>query len=85
MSRRTLERAFHESLDMSPATYFRIRGLNAVRRLLLDTPPIPGVVARLAIDHGFWHLGRFAASYRALFGERPTDTLRFAPSAARFS
>lgn len=76
VSRRTLERAFGEALDMSPAGYFRIRALTAVRRALLDAEPRPGVIARLAVDQGFWHLGRFAQSYRALFGERPVDTLR---------
>ena len=76
LARRTFERAFHEALGLSPANYFRIRALNSIRRRLLDASPGPGIVARLAIDHGFWHLGRFAASYRALFGERPVDTLR---------
>ena len=83
MSRRTLERAFHETLNMSPATYFRIRALNAVRRQLLGAPHAPGIVARMAIEHGFWHLGRFAASYRALFAERPVDTLRLGTRTAR--
>ena len=76
VSRRTLERAFQELVGVGPSAYFRIRALNAVRRALAEAPPYPGVVARLAVDHGFWHLGRFAQQYRELFGERPIDTLR---------
>lgn len=76
ISRRSLERAFHELLGISPAHYLRMRSLNAVRAALLECQPEPGIVTRIAIDHGFWHLGRFSLSYRALFGERPIDTLR---------
>jgi AraC family ethanolamine operon transcriptional activator len=82
VSRRTLQRSFQELLGMGPSTYFRIRALNAVRRALAAAPPHPGVVARLAVDHGFWHLGRFAQHYRELFGERPSDTLRASKSGA---
>jgi len=27
------------------------------------------------MGHGFWHLSEFAASYRAAFGELPSETL----------
>jgi AraC-like DNA-binding protein len=74
--RRTLERSFRETLNLSPSEYLRIRALNAVRRELLMAEARPGAIARIAIDNGFWHLGRFAGAYRALFGERPFDTLR---------
>jgi AraC family ethanolamine operon transcriptional activator len=76
ISRRTLERAFHDLLGVSPGHYLRVRSLNAVREALLQCRPAPGIVTRIAIDNGFWHLGRFSLSYRALFGERPIDTLR---------
>jgi AraC-like DNA-binding protein len=74
-SRRTLERAFHDMLGQSPAHYLRVRALNASREQLLQSRRVPGMVTRVAIDNGFWHMGRFAVAYRALFGERPTDTL----------
>ncbi|HEX2887327.1 helix-turn-helix domain-containing protein [Vineibacter terrae] len=75
VSRRTLERAFQDMLNMSPAHYLRVRALNATREQLLRSQPLPGMITRIAIDNGFWHMGRFSLSYRALFGERPIDTL----------
>ena len=76
ISRRSLERAFHDLLGVSPAHHLRLRSLNAVREALLRCRPEPGIITRMAIENGFWHLGRFSLSYRALFGERPIDTLR---------
>jgi AraC family ethanolamine operon transcriptional activator len=75
ISRRTLERAFHDMLGQSPAQYLRVRALNASREQLLQSRRVPGMVTRAAIDNGFWHMGRFAVAYRTLFGERPVDTL----------
>ncbi|MCW5738509.1 MAG: helix-turn-helix domain-containing protein, partial [Enhydrobacter sp.] len=75
ISRRSLERAFYDLLGVSPARHLRVRSLNAVREALLRCRPEPGIITRMAVEHGFWHLGRFSLSYRALFGERPIDTL----------
>ena len=36
-------------------------------------------VGELVDQHGFRHPGQLAADYRALFGERPSDTLRRQP------
>jgi transcriptional regulator GlxA family with amidase domain len=36
-------------------------------------------VSDIARRHGFLELGRFAAQYRAAFGEAPSATLRRAP------
>lgn len=76
ISRRTMERAFQDVLNISPARYLRVRALNAAREQLLRRPPVSGLVTRVAIDNGFWHMGRFSQFYRTLFGERPIDTLR---------
>ena len=81
ISRRTLERAFHDMLGQSPAHYLRVRALNASREQLLQSRRVPGMITRVAIDNGFWHMGRFAVAYRTLFGERPIDTLHRAGEA----
>jgi AraC-like DNA-binding protein len=54
--------------------------MHLVRRVLLQADPSKSTVTRIVTDHGFWELGRFSVSYRALFGESPSETLR---SAAR--
>jgi AraC-like DNA-binding protein len=73
-SERTLEYAFREQIGMAPARYLRLRRLNAVRRELCATRPGDAKVTEVAMRWGFWQLGRFAAEYRAVFGERPSET-----------
>jgi len=76
VSRRTLYRAFHDLLDVSPKAYLRLRNLSAARACLLEAAQRPTTVTQVALDHGFWELGRFAGAYRAMFGESPSETLR---------
>lgn len=74
VSRRELEYAFRAVYDLSPRDHFETLRLNAVRRALLrgsgDT------VTTIAYSHGVRHLSRFAARYRSLFGEYPSETGR---------
>jgi AraC family ethanolamine operon transcriptional activator len=74
VSERTLQYAFLEHLGIGPARYQRIRRLNGVRRELLAGQPGAMPVTQCALRWGFWQLGRFAVEYRALFGERPSET-----------
>lgn len=78
-SARTLNVCCNDALGMSPQRYLRIRQLNLVRRALVLADPAKATVTGVATEHGFWELGRFAAVYRTLFGERPSTTLQRAP------
>lgn len=72
-SERTLRYAFYERFEMSPKAYLQGVRLNGVRRELRRRGDRPSVSA--AANHwGFWHLGQFAADYRRLFGELPSET-----------
>lgn len=74
VSRRTLQYSFQDVLQMSPVAYLRALRLNGVRRALKRGGDEP--VADRAARWGFWHLSRFAADYKHLFGELPSQTLR---------
>ena len=54
--------------------------LNGARRSLIDARGQQCRVCDIAMNWGFMHLSRFAARYRRLFGERPSETLRPAGS-----
>lgn len=77
VSRRSLHRAFTDTLGIGPAAYLRRRRLSAIRSILsrCDTATIS--IGDLAFEYGFPETGRFAAYYRAHFGETPSETLRF--------
>ncbi|MGO9051034.1 MAG: helix-turn-helix domain-containing protein, partial [Streptosporangiaceae bacterium] len=75
VSERRVRSAFYECYQMSPTACLRVAALNAVRRELVEGPRLRDAVSRAATDWGFWHLSRFAAQYRALFGESPRHTL----------
>lgn len=75
LSRRGVEMLFQDSLGIGPVAFIRHQRLHGARRALLSSSPAPGVVKKIALDWGFWHLGRFSITYRALFGESPNMTL----------
>ncbi|MDX2434493.1 MAG: helix-turn-helix domain-containing protein [Desulfobacterales bacterium] len=75
-SRRTLQYAFQEHYGLSPKTYLNNYRLNAVRRELKKCAPFKTKVNDAASLWGFWHMGKFAADYRKLFGELPSETLK---------
>ncbi|ACB68554.1 transcriptional regulator, AraC family [Burkholderia ambifaria MC40-6] len=78
-SRRKLQYCFEEILGTHPAWYLRVLRLNGVRRELREQSPSSASVSDVACRWGFWHLSRFAAHYRELFGELPSDTLKRPP------
>ncbi|MGY8683373.1 helix-turn-helix domain-containing protein [Bradyrhizobium sp. UFLA05-153] len=73
VAERTLRASCEEHLGMGP---IRFRRMHLVHRALLSAAPSTSTVTRIATDHGFWELGRFAVAYRAAFGESPSETLK---------
>ena len=76
VAERTLRAACEEHLGMGPIRYLTLRRMHLVHRALRSADPSKTNVTRVVTDHGFWELGRFSVSYRALFGETPSATLR---------
>ena len=76
VSERGLRNAFHGIRGASPTRCLRAERLEAVRRALIDAADRTATVTAIATDHGFYQLGRFAATYRHAFGETPSETLR---------
>jgi AraC family transcriptional regulator, ethanolamine operon transcriptional activator len=68
-----LERAFHQTYGMPPQRLLTLHRLAKARRELLRQN---SGVTEVAMEHGFWHLGRFSLLYRDYFGENPSDTVR---------
>lgn len=76
VSLRQLQHAFKTFTGMAPAQWLRLRRLNSARRELLSCTPSDTTVAEVAMHWSFWHLGRFSDSYRKLFKELPSETLK---------
>jgi AraC-like DNA-binding protein len=77
-SRRSLHRAFADTLGIGPATYLRCRRLSAIQSILRHSHPETTSIGDLAFEYGFPETGRFASYYRSYFGETPSETLRSA-------
>lgn len=75
VSRRTLEYAFMERFGMSPDRYLKTIRLNGVHKELKKADTSEVIISDVANEWGFWHMGQFAADYRRLFGELPSETL----------
>ena len=76
VSLRQLQSAFKAFTGLAPAHWLRLRRLNGARRELLRRNAEDTTVAEVAMHWSFWHLGRFSSSYRALFKELPSETLK---------
>jgi AraC-like DNA-binding protein len=76
VSVRALERGFRRHLDVTPHNYLREVRLRRARQDLEVSNSDYVTVAEVARRYGFFHFGRFAATYRDRFGEAPSDTLR---------
>ena len=72
---RTLLRTFRQQLGVGPASYLKLRQLNMVRRALRGKCEPSSNVTNIMSEHGVTEFGRFASEYKALFGERPSETV----------
>jgi AraC-like DNA-binding protein len=71
---RALQAAFRKWRQVTPTEYLRTVRLQRVRDTLLQASPST-TVTEVALDHGFFHLGRFSQHYKRAFGENPAATL----------
>ena len=72
MTLRAIQAAFRRHRGCSPSEFLHERRLLAARAAILAVPQ--QTISQVAVDHGFPHLGRFSVSYRARFGETPSET-----------
>ncbi len=72
---RTLINAFKQELGIPPKAYIKGHRLFRVHRELWNADPSATRISDVANARGFWHMGQFAADYKKLFGELPSDTL----------
>lgn len=77
-SERTLQAVFAEQFGVGVREMERTFRLQGAREFLLAgrAGSEREQVTAVATRYGFWHLGRFSAYYRAMFGESPSATLR---------
>lgn len=75
-SERGLRNAFHRVHGIGPKRWMLEERLHGARRALSEVRSRPMTVTGVATDHGFYELGRFAATYKQAFGEAPSQTLR---------
>lgn len=76
VSIRTLEYGFKECFGITPEGFLKNQRLNGVHRELVRSEPNDTHVTDVANRWDFWHMGMFAADYRKLFDELPSETLR---------
>jgi AraC family ethanolamine operon transcriptional activator len=76
LSERGLRNAFYGVRGMGPKRCMLVERLQDVRRALIDSSHKPTTVTDIATNYGFYELGRFAALYKQVFGEMPSETLR---------
>lgn len=69
---RTLSAICRRNRGVSPMELLRNLRLEGAREKLLSDEDAS--ITAIALEHGFWHLGRFSAYYRERFGELPRQT-----------
>ncbi|QRP47081.1 AraC family transcriptional regulator [Amycolatopsis sp. FDAARGOS 1241] len=74
-SLRSVQAGFRRDLDVTPGQWLREQRLDRAHRLLSAGEPGQTTVTEVAAECGFFHLGEFAAHFRARFGVTPSSVL----------
>ena len=72
-SQRSLHLGFKERFGLSPKAYMQIMRLNGAHQNLLNNNS-KRTISAIAMDWGFYHLGRFSYLYKQMFDELPGKT-----------
>ena len=75
IKQRSLEYAFKEYFHVGPKNFIKALRLNNFRQSLMQDG---SSVSESAFRHGFNHLGQLSRDYKLLFGELPSETLKWA-------
>ena len=75
VSERTLQYVFKEYFGISPKRYYMNVRFNTIRKALIRARPGEITITDIAHRFGFLHMSQFAADYRRLFAELPSETL----------
>ncbi len=76
ISVQTMQNSFKSLFGYTPKYFFRLLKLNHVHYELHKSDPEQTSVSKIALKWGFFHMGRFSAYYKELFGEYPSETLK---------
>ena len=75
-SQRTLEKCFSNRFGVTPKKYIKCLRLAEVHKGLRNFDALDyDSIIELAGVNGFWHMGQFAADYRQIYGELPSETI----------
>ncbi len=76
VSVRSLQEGFRRSMSTTPTAYLRELRMEQIYKDLCDAEPGTVTVTQVAAKWGIIRFGRFAASYRRRFSEKPSETMR---------
>lgn len=76
VSERALQAGFRRFRATSPTGYLKAVRLEQAHLSLLANARARRTIAEIALDCGFSHPSKFAQSYKACYGETPSDTVR---------
>jgi len=76
VSIRTIYNQFSKYFGLTPKRYIRKAKMINLREELVRNTNLRNVT-QAALDYGFTHLGRFSSEYREMFGELPSETIKY--------